>query len=162
MFYCGHSRERALMSETASPTTILEAPPLTIWMALRRPEQWWQLIQFGLVGSSGFAVNFAVYAVCLKGFGLHYMASAVVAFSVAVANNFLLNRLWTFRKRRDTRHAAAQGARFLVVSACALVPNLLILHVLVSAGQGKIIGQVAAVIVVTPISFIGNKLWTFR
>ena len=150
------------MSETSSTTTALEAPALTLWTALRRPEQWWQLIQFGLVGSSGFAVNFAVYAVCLKGFGLHYMASAVVAFSVAVANNFLLNRLWTFRKRRDTRHAAAQGARFLVVSACALVPNLLILHVLVSAGQGKILGQVAAVIVVTPISFIGNKLWTFR
>ena len=150
------------MSETSSSTTALEAPALTVWTALRRPEQWWQLIQFGLVGSSGFVVNFAVYAVCLKGFGLHYMASACVAFCVAVANNFLLNRLWTFRKRRDSRHAAAQGARFLIVSACALVPNLLILHVLVSAGQGKIMGQVVAVIIVTPISFLGNKLWTFR
>jgi dolichol-phosphate mannosyltransferase len=150
------------MSETSSSTTALEAPALTLWTALRRPEQWWQLIQFGLVGSSGFVVNFAVYAVCLKGFGLHYMAAACVAFGVAVANNFLLNRHWTFRKRRESRHPAAQGVRFLLVSACALVPNLLILHVLVSAGQGKIIGQVAAVIVVTPISFIGNKLWTFR
>ena len=65
------------MSETASPTPALEAPALTIWTALRRPEQWWQLIQFGLVGSSGFVVNFAVYAVCLKGFGLHYIASAL-------------------------------------------------------------------------------------
>src|ERR1700712_1609093 len=163
MVYCGRFRSTALMSEPVSNTTTLEAPAsLRLWTALRRPAQWWQLIQFGLVGSSGFVVNFAVYAVCLKGFGLHYMASACVAFTVAVANNFLLNRLWTFRKRRDSRHAAAQGARFLVVSACALVPNLLILHVLVSAGQGKIVGQVAAVIVVTPISFIGNKLWTFR
>ena len=48
------------------------------------------------------------------------------------------------------------------MSACALVPNLLILHLLVSAGYGKIVGQVIAVIVVTPISFLGNKLWTFR
>jgi putative flippase GtrA len=151
------------MPDTASHTTTLEAPPaLTLWTALRRPEQWWQLIQFGLVGSSGFVVNFAVYAVCLKGFGLHYMASACVAFCVAVANNFLLNRHWTFRKRRDTRHAAAQGVRFLFVSAAALVPNLVILHVLVSAGQGKIVGQVVAVVVVTPVSFLGNKLWTFR
>jgi putative flippase GtrA len=90
------------------------------------------------------------------------MASACVAFCVAVANNFLLNRHWTFRKRRDTRHAAAQGVRFLLVSAAALVPNLVILHVLVSAGQGKIVGQVVAVVVVTPVSFLGNKLWTFR
>ncbi len=79
-----------------------------------------------------------------------------------MANNFLLNRHWTFRKRRDASHAAAQGVRFLIVSACALVPNLLILHLLVSAGQGKIVGQVIAVIIVTPISFLGNKLWTFR
>ena len=89
------------MSDTAPHTSALEPPALTIWAALRRPEQWWQLIQFGLVGSSGFVVNFAVYAVCLKGFGLHYLASACIAFCVAVANNFLLNRLWTFRKRRD-------------------------------------------------------------
>jgi putative flippase GtrA len=151
------------MPDPTSHTTALEAPPaLTVWTALRRPEQWWQLIQFGLVGSSGFVVNFAVYAVCLKGFGLHYMASACVAFCVAVANNFLLNRHWTFRKRRDTRHAAEQGVRFLIVSAAALVPNLVILHLLVSAGQGKIVGQVVAVVVVVPISFLGNKLWTFR
>jgi putative flippase GtrA len=162
MFYCGRSRSTDLMSDTAPSTSALEPPALTLWGALRRPEQWWQLIQFGLVGSSGFVVNFAVYAICLKGFGLHYLASACIAFSVAVANNFLLNRHWTFRKRRESRHAAAQGARFLVVSACGLVPNLLILHMLVSAGQGKIVGQVVAVIVVTPISFLGNKLWTFR
>ncbi len=51
------------MPDPTSQTTTLEPPPaLTLWTALRRPEQWWQLIQFGLVGSSGFVVNFAVYA----------------------------------------------------------------------------------------------------
>jgi dolichol-phosphate mannosyltransferase len=151
------------MPDPTSHTTVLDAPPaLTLWAALRRPEQWWQLIQFGLVGSSGFVVNFAVYAICLKGFHLHYLAAACIAFCVAVANNFLLNRLWTFREERDARHAAEQGLRFLIVSACALAPNLLILHLFVQAGQGKIAGQVLAVCIVTPISFIGNKLWTFR
>jgi putative flippase GtrA len=42
------------------------------------------------------------------------------------------------------------------------VPNQLILHLLDSAGQGKVVGQMIAVVVVTPISFLGNKLWTFR
>ena len=54
------------MPDPISHTTALEAPhSLTLWAALRRPEQWWQLIQFGLVGSSGFVVNFAIYAICL-------------------------------------------------------------------------------------------------
>jgi putative flippase GtrA len=151
------------MPDPASHTSVLDAPPsLTLWAAIRRPEQWWQLVQFGLVGSSGFVVNFAIYAICLKVFGLHYLASACIAFCVAVANNFLLNRVWTFREEKDARHAAEQGVRFLIVSASALVPNLLILHLFVQAGQGKILGQVLAVCIVTPISFIGNKLWTFR
>ena len=88
-------------------------------------------MQFGVVGASGFAVNLVVYAMCLKVFSLHYLASAVVAFGVAVTNNFFWNRPWTFRHRRDRRHAALQGARFLFVSALALVPNLIILHVFV-------------------------------
>jgi putative flippase GtrA len=121
-----------------------------------------QLVQFGLVGSSGFVVNLGVYTVCLKAFGLHYLASACIAFCFAVANNFVLNRLWTFREDRDTRHVSAHAARFLLVSASALVPNLLILHLLVEAGLDKVAGQVIAVCVVIPISFAGNKLWTFR
>ena len=82
-------------------------------------------------------MNFVIYAICLKVFGLHYIASACIAFCVAVANNFLLNRLWTFREERDARHAAEQGVRFLIVSACALIPNLLILHLFVSGGPGQ-------------------------
>src|SRR3978361_912195 len=95
----GRSRSTSLMSARLSSTTAPKAPPaLSPWTALRRPEQWLQLIKFGLVGSSGFAVNFAVYAVCLKGLGLHYLAAACIAFTVAVTNNFLLNRQWTFRE----------------------------------------------------------------
>ena len=140
----------------------LDARRARRWNALRHPGHVRQLVRFALVGSSGFAVNFVVYTVCLEALRLHYLAAACIAFCVAVANNFLLNRHWTFRATRQRRHAAAHGARFLVVSACALVPNLALLHVLVGAGASKVTAQVLAVYIVTPISFVGNKLWTFR
>ena len=55
-----------------------------------------------------------------------------------------------------------QGLRFLVVSALALGANLLVLHALVSAGMGEIVAQAIAIVLVTPVNFIGNKLWSFR
>ena len=144
-----------------------EPPPLSFAGVLREklttPANWLQLVQFGLVGASGFAVNFVVYAACVKGFGLHYLVAAVAAWSVAVTNNFFWNRHWTFRHRRDARHYALQWMRFIVVSAAALVPNLLILRLLVeNAGMGKITAQMIAVCLVTPVSFLGNRLWSFR
>ena len=49
-----------------------------------------------------------------------------------------------------------------MVSALALGANLLVLHALVSAGMGEIVAQAIAIVLVTPVNFIGNKLWSFR
>jgi putative flippase GtrA len=57
---------------------------------------------------------------------------------------------------------AYQGIRFLVVAVCALAANLVILHTLVGLGFEKIPAQAIAIILVTPLNFVGNKLWSFR
>jgi putative flippase GtrA len=91
---------------------------------------------------------------------VHYQPAAVVAFCVAVTNNFLLNRHWTFRAA-DGR-AAFQAPRFLIVSLIALGFNLLVLELLVGVvGVHAIPGQAAAVLAATPFNFVGNKLWSF-
>jgi putative flippase GtrA len=79
---------------------------------------------------------------------------------VAVTNNYLWNRLWTFRSSRG--HVYHQGMRFLVVSLAALGLNLAILRVLVGLGTDKILAQAVAIVLVTPFSFSANKLWSFR
>ena len=128
--------------------------------ALSRPENWIQLLKFSAVGLSGFVVNLAVYSVLLRRAGLHYLPAAICSFAVAVTNNYLWNRLWTFRQTRgDLYH---QGVRFLVVSLIALGLNLGILRLLVELGANKIGAQAIAIILVTPFSFSVNKLWSFR
>jgi len=128
--------------------------------ALRAPHNWLQLARFCAVGASGYAINLAVYTVLLKWAGLHYLGAAFVSFLVAVTNNYWWNRHWTFRGQKG--HFAYQGMRFAVVSAVALVANLGILRVLVALGVGKVLAQAIAIIAVTPLNFIGNKLWSFR
>ena len=128
--------------------------------ALRAPHNWLQLARFCAVGASGYAINLAVYTALLKWAGLHYLGAAFVSFLVAITNNYWWNRHWTFRGQKG--HFAYQGMRFAVVSAVALAANLGILRVLVALGVGKVLAQAIAIIAVTPLNFIGNKLWSFR
>jgi putative flippase GtrA len=128
--------------------------------ALRRPANWVQPAKYGVVGAIGYFVNLGVYSLLLNLANLYYPLAAIGAFTVAVSNNYLLNRYWTFRDERG--HFAYQGMRFLLVSIVSLGANLLVLHLLVQAGWGKIVSQAAAVVLVTPLNFLGNKLWSFR
>lgn len=128
--------------------------------ALARPANWIQLAKFCVVGASGYGVNLAVYVLLVRAAGVHYLPAAVCSFVVAVTNNYAWNRLWTFRGARG--HVYYQGLRFFLVSWCALACNLLALRALVAADVDKVAAQAAAVILVTPLSFLGNKLWSFR
>jgi putative flippase GtrA len=128
--------------------------------ALRQRHNWEQLAKFCVVGASGYIVNIAVYTALLDGADLHYRLAATGSFLVAVTNNYLWNRLWTFRHRRG--HFGYQGLRFLVISAVVYAGNLLILTALVELGVGKIVAQAIAIVLVTPANFVGNKLWSFR
>jgi dolichol-phosphate mannosyltransferase len=136
--------------------------PLTrsrVSAALRRRGNWEQLVRFCVVGATGYAVNLAVYSLLVLGLDMHYVPAAICSFLVAVTNNYTWNRLWTFRDQRG--HVAYQGMRFLVVSTLALLANLVVLHFLVEAGASKILAQAIAIVLVTPVNFIGNKLWSF-
>jgi putative flippase GtrA len=127
--------------------------------ALRRPHNWVQLAKFCTVGATGYVVNLVVY-VALVDAGLHYNLAAACSFLVAVTSNYTWNRLWTFRGLRG--HLGFQGLRFFLVSLLALGANELLLTLFVAAGVGKVMGQAIAIVLVTPINFVGNKLWSFR
>jgi putative flippase GtrA len=128
--------------------------------ALRQRHNWEQLVKFCVVGASGYVVNLLVYVSLLNGADLHYRSAATGSFLVAVTNNYLWNRFWTFRHRRG--HFGYQGLRFLLVSVLVYLGNLAILTALVELGVGKILSQAIAIVLVTPLNFVGNKLWSFR
>jgi putative flippase GtrA len=102
-----------------------------------------------------------VYALFVHPLGVDYHVAAVVAWIVAVLNNFVLNRHWTFDARGGQAHA--QAMRFIVVSLAAFVVSLLLLTLFVeAAGLAKVPAQALAVAAAMPFNFIGNKLWSFR
>jgi putative flippase GtrA len=128
--------------------------------ALRRPHNWVQLAKFSVVGASGYVINLVVYTALLRSAGFHYALAATCSFAVAVTSNYTWNRLWTFHAQRG--HVGWQGLRFLVVALVAYAANLALLTAFVVEGTDKVLAQALAVVLVTPLNFIGNKLWSFR
>jgi len=147
---------------SSEDATASVAPSLhrRVRLGLRVPANWLQLLRFAVVGGSGLVVNLAVFAVVHGVAGAGYAVAAVAAWLVAVSNNFLLNRRWTFRARAG--RAAFQGSRFVLVSVAAFAVQLALLRVLVEGGAPALAAQAVAIGVATPVNFAGNKLWSFR
>jgi len=103
-------------------------------------------------------------------FFVYYLWAAVLAFVIADTNNFIWNRLWTFRSKGNL---LAQYSQFLVVSMDGLMLNLILLKALVEEflpalgiGEDKasvylVVAQVIAIFLVSLFNFAANSLWTF-
>jgi putative flippase GtrA len=142
---------------------VAQPPPaahLRVRAGLRRSHNWLQLIKFCAVGGSGYVVNLCVFALCVGLLGMHHLLAATAAFVIAVTNNFWWNRHWTFKARHG--RAGFQAARFFVVSIGAFVLAATTLELLVSVvGMAELPSQAISIGLVTPVNFVGNKMWSF-
>ena len=63
---------------------------------------------------------------------------------------------------RQRGHFGYQGMRFFVVSAIALGANLVILTCSSTrSASARCFAQAIAIVLVMPLNFVGNKLWSF-
>jgi putative flippase GtrA len=136
-------------------------PHMRVVHGMRRPANWLQLVRFAIVGGAGFVINIGVYTLCVHVAAIDYHVAGVTAWLVAVLNNFILNRHWTFDARDGRAHF--QAMRFLIVSVAALGLSQLLLTLFVEGALiAKVPAQALAVSASMPLNFLGNKLWSFR
>lgn len=119
-----------------------------------------QFVKFGIVGVSNTLIFFAVYTLLLKVFGVWYVAASGIGFAVGAINGFLWNRAWTFRGHVGD---ALTPVRWFVVQSSGLLVNLGLVYLFVDgAGLGKLEGQAVTIVIVTVLTFLVNRAWTFR
>ena len=127
--------------------------------ALARAANWWQFARFAAIGASGYVLNLVLFS-SLVALGIDYRLAAVSAFLVAVTNNFVLNSRFTFAAHAG--RPSHQAPRFLFVSLMAFLLSLSVLEVGVAVlGLPKVVAQILATGLATPVNFVGNKIWTF-
>ncbi len=144
-------------------TTAVELPfRHRVRHGVRKPHNWLQLTRFAAVGASGYVVNLIVFAVCVHVLVINYKLAAVAAFAVSVLNNFWWNRHWTFRSQREA-HPFDQALKFFAISLVAFGFSYVVLVSLVDgAGFPKVVAQAISIAAATPLSFVGQKLWSFK
>jgi putative flippase GtrA len=115
--------------------------------------------KYAMVGVANVTIDFLLYALLVT-VGVWYPIAKAVSLTVATANGYTWNRLWTFRAGR---HQHPMLARYVTVQAICYVGNVALLAVLIeSLDRSEIVAQAIALPVIAGLSFLLQRLWTFR
>ncbi|KYK30797.1 MAG: hypothetical protein AYK19_17670 [Theionarchaea archaeon DG-70-1] len=119
-----------------------------------------QFMKFCIVGSIGGVIHLGLLYFLTEFFHIWYMISAAIGFTVAVVNNFVLNKYWTFQ---DTApEIPRQFVSFFVISVVSLGINLSVLYVLTEyTGMWYMAAQLVAILVALSNNYLANKKFTF-
>ncbi|MFH1503724.1 MAG: glycosyltransferase family 2 protein [Candidatus Diapherotrites archaeon] len=121
-----------------------------------------EFFKFGIVGFVGTIINLGILYLFTEFFGIYYLLSAFFAFIIAMTNNFILNKIWTFGEKINSKFSK-KYLQFSLVSVIALAFNLYFLYFFTEfLGIYYLISQIFAIILSLMINFLGNKLWTFK
>ncbi len=129
---------------------------------VRHPENHKQLVRFLCVGASGYIVNLISFFILVHPLQAADTLAFVLAAVIASTNNFFWNRHWTFKATED--HPVRQAVRFFLVAAVVALLSLGIYRLLVhTVGISQhTLADGIAWIIATPISFVVQKLWSFK
>lgn len=121
-----------------------------------------RFIKWSVVGTIGAVVDYGILILLHEGFGVDVVISKVISFTMAVINNFILNRTWTFRGVRH-KDPAVQLTQFFIVSTGGFFITMAIFTFLVKVVHIQyIISNAIAIIIVLIWNFFANLVWTFR
>jgi putative flippase GtrA len=119
-----------------------------------------RLLRFAAVGLLGVVFQLAAFALLIGPAGVGHLPAAALATALALCSNFVLNRIWTFDAAH--LHMGVQAAKFALVSGVAIGVNVLVVLIVVDGlGVPKGLGEVLAVCFQAPVSYFGNRIWTF-
>lgn len=120
-----------------------------------------KFLKFGITGFIGMVVDFGVtYLLKEKAKWNKYLANTT-GFILAVVNNYILNRVWTFKSTNP--QWLAEFEKFLFLSIIGLCINNLIIYLLTEKRKTNFyIAKAIAVVIVVLWNFFSNYFFTFR
>jgi putative flippase GtrA len=121
----------------------------------------YKLIKFGITGFIGLIIDFAVTFFCKEKLKWNKYVSNSLGFSLAVCNNYFLNRVWTFKS--SDPNIVKQFSYFLFISIIGLLLNNLVLYVMNEKKNKQFyFSKIVATILVFFWNFGANFLLTFQ
>ena len=120
-----------------------------------------KFIRFGIVGTIGFVIDFSITYLLKEKLKTNKFVANSIGFSLAVINNYLLNRYWTFRNHNSS--ILGEFSLFLLVCLIGLLLNNIVLYLLnEKANFSFYIAKIGSVFVVMLWNFTANYFYVFH
>lgn len=117
-------------------------------------------IKYCIVGLSGTAIDVISLFVLVEIFYFNVIIGSICSFIIAATNNFLLNKVWTFRNKSNNFRKLF--IKFLLVSVFGFILTVISMYIFVNIIRiWYILAKLITSAVVLVWNFLGNKLWTF-
>lgn len=119
-----------------------------------------KLIRFSIVGVGNTLVNWSIFII-LNAFGVYYIISNIIAYTIATVNSYIWNSLWVFKYGQGLN--INTSVKFFILNLVGLTVNTTIMYILVDIlNFNKFIALVIASVLVVMMNYTINKLWVFK
>lgn len=124
------------------------------------PDTVHQAARFAAVGVLATAIHAGTFILLNGPAHIQPIPSTVFAFLIALTISYRLNYGWSFQAR--TSHSRSM-ARYALVAVSGVILNATIMHLAVHRCHLRpILGLGASLLVLPPLSYACNRLWTFK
>jgi putative flippase GtrA len=120
----------------------------------------YQLVRHLLIGGSGVVFNWLVFSALRHFTQMTTLQCTLVVHAILLAVIFPLQKLFTFKNKTDAR---TQAIRFLVNDAGYITLDYFFALAFIDwVGLPPIIGKGCGLAILTPLSYLSQRLWVFR
>ena len=117
-----------------------------------------RLVRFGVCGVLATGLHIGVAVVLISRAGASPVLANAMAFACATCWSYLANTLWSFSSSLHLRNVS----RFIAVSLGGVALTGLVSWLAQAAGAGPGAGIAMVVCIVTPLTFVTHRRWTYR
>lgn len=118
-----------------------------------------QFMKFGVVGALAFCIDYGLLALLTEAFGVNYLVSATISFTVSVVFNYLASMRYVFTHKEDMSRRR-EFVIFIILSVVGLLINNVCMWAGVELlGVHYLIVKIAATAIVMVWNFVTRKIF---
>ena len=124
-----------------------------------------QFLRYMVTGGFAFVADFGLFALCLYGFGWHYLLANFVGLVAGLVLNYLMSILWVFTacKRILKTKKGIEFVLFALVGVAGVGINQVLMYLMVDGlGINEMVSKMIAAVLVLMWNFGARKLMLFR
>ena len=122
------------------------------------------LWRFLFVGALGTVVNIIIFFIFADYLNFNASVSSIIAFCIAVTQNYLLNHIWSFKKFVNFQVNRKSYIKYVCVNIFGLIINLIVLNLFLMQFNPaiKASAQLSGVLAGTFFNFILSRFYVFN